>query len=904
MFVGFGFEKLDYSGFEAQNLRVEINPRIVISADKITIGKEVFAEDKSPPKERDPKSIIRAVKWAFIGLLIVDRISIGEIEIDLPGSPLTRLNKTRVNYDDGVFLITGKEAAARVTLGWLGREAVAFEVREAWLTDYNVSLQASGYAEILSGRFFAEATYKTPYAVGSLGAWGNPNRVFARFGDTNLRNLRADNQEINATLRGFAEFDLDKMQGKFDGDADAIGINGHLAADFNLTDVKFTVSGAQAKSLSGLAGVLPVPKKVKEWIHGNVRAKNFNINRYEIALNLANFSVDFANMYLDAEAEEADIWFNDYLPSASAKELEIFIKKNGIYIDAKGAIYEDQEANAKFWIENLFTDNKMLFLNIETSALFDKSMRKLLAEMATDIDFEQISGENKVNFDLKIDMQKDEISINTTLVTKNGEMVLFGFPLPYNDAKVNITQEGVRIERVDLKIAEVTKAIASGVIDTAKKTIDLEFDLRDVGLYDKLLISASELKVKLLGNWNEKETKLTLPEFNTEIIMRRDNTETTISDISPLKNISPPAEIFALSGGKFKMIKNKEGLRAFFTILTEQPFLYADGEPLKRISGSVNLNDQKFTLSAIKGRYKIYADQNFIKHTLESLEMDIEELAKFTKTRQEKFPSGSQLDDRKVFVIGDNSGLRFKNHKLIAKNLSFFKESDMLKGVLRDKNSSIVLDKRGDEFTLRGENLDSVWVRELTSVRMRDGKWSFNARGSLRTEDFYGQIVIEKTTIESARVLTNVIALINTLPALVQFRSPGFSSRGFKINEGLIEFYYSDGILYIIALRLIGDSSDILAQGSIDLNADQVDIFASIQSAKAASSLISSIPLVGYLLLGDSRRIENILHITGTMDAPKVEAKLAKELALYPLGVLGRVITLPAKPFRSDKKPK
>jgi hypothetical protein len=47
--------------------------------------------------------------------------------------------------------------------------------------------------------------------------------------------------------------------------------------------------------------------------------------------------------------------------------------------------------------------------------------------------------------------------------------------------------------------------------------------------------------------------------------------------------------------------------------------------------------------------------------------------------------------------------------------------------------------------------------------------------------------------------------------------------------------------------------------------------------------------------VGNDGKIENIMHITGVIDDPKVKTAITKEFVFYPASVLRRTLTLPAK---------
>ncbi len=209
--------------------------------------------------------------------------------------------------------------------------------------------------------------------------------------------------------------------------------------------------------------------------------------------------------------------------------------------------------------------------------------------------------------------------------------------------------------------------------------------------------------------------------------------------------------------------------------------------------------------------------------------------------------------------------------------------------------------RRQNDIILRGDRLTPAWINQAADVRMSRGSWDISAHANLNTDDLYGVIRIRNAGFRQARFVSNLLALIDTVPALAQFRSPGFSADGFSVQRGVIEFYLAGDHLFFNAIRLMGESTDIIGQGSVNLKSGVVDFSFSVQTIKAASSLISRIPLIGYLLLGDDEAISTVLRVEGTLDKPRARSQALQETAFYPLSVIGRTLSLPFKLFEPQK---
>ena len=136
------------------------------------------------------------------------------------------------------------------------------------------------------------------------------------------------------------------------------------------------------------------------------------------------------------------------------------------------------------------------------------------------------------------------------------------------------------------------------------------------------------------------------------------------------------------------------------------------------------------------------------------------------------------------------------------------------------------------------------------------------------------------------------MALINTIPALATFKSPGFNNKGFKIEQGIVKFtIINSNKLIFDSVFIEGKSATISGDGVIDLANKKIDIDLAIQTAKPIDNFINSIPVVGYIITGDDKSIMTVgLHIGGTLDKPKAETHAIKDVLMLPFNLIKRTI--------------
>lgn len=164
----------------------------------------------------------------------------------------------------------------------------------------------------------------------------------------------------------------------------------------------------------------------------------------------------------------------------------------------------------------------------------------------------------------------------------------------------------------------------------------------------------------------------------------------------------------------------------------------------------------------------------------------------------------------------------------------------------------------------------------------------FEMSGIYKNDIFNGEIKIQNTALKSFAIVQNVIGLIDTIPSLIMFRSPSLSTKGYEIKKGEIKISLNAQYIGLESIKLIGKSIDVMGNGIIELETQEIDMGLSISTLKNLSNILNKIPVVGYLLLGKDGRVTTQVNVRGTMKDPQTQISLAKDLLSTPLKVLQR----------------
>ena len=205
----------------------------------------------------------------------------------------------------------------------------------------------------------------------------------------------------------------------------------------------------------------------------------------------------------------------------------------------------------------------------------------------------------------------------------------------------------------------------------------------------------------------------------------------------------------------------------------------------------------------------------------------------------------------------------------------------------------------------RWNKLDKALFEKLTGYKEIFGQLNLYG-GAVVTPYGYTlvNVRLKDTIITKMKLLNNLLALLNTLPAILSFRSLGFSGKGYKIEKG--------GITAII----IGDTIHITRGAVLDKNQNLNLFFWGYiyPKTKKMDMMIRVIvpikvkyipvvgPLLSYIVFGKSGGLVVDVKATGDLADPSLSVSTVKDVASAPFKIFMRVLKAPFK-LRSIYRP-
>jgi hypothetical protein len=193
------------------------------------------------------------------------------------------------------------------------------------------------------------------------------------------------------------------------------------------------------------------------------------------------------------------------------------------------------------------------------------------------------------------------------------------------------------------------------------------------------------------------------------------------------------------------------------------------------------------------------------------------------------------------------------------------------------------------KFHLYGKNFNDIFMQELFSPsKFKGGRFDFSVEG--KTQEYAGVLYMKETTVLDYKLLNNMLAFINTVPSLVTFSLPGYSRKGLFVEEAYLSFKAKDDIYNLSDIFLASKELSIVGKGVADFNKDELDVKLNLKTDLASDA--SQIPLVGYILF-DEESVSTSLKLKGDLSDPKVESLIVKDIAVAPINIIKRTLSIP-----------
>jgi uncharacterized protein YhdP len=195
----------------------------------------------------------------------------------------------------------------------------------------------------------------------------------------------------------------------------------------------------------------------------------------------------------------------------------------------------------------------------------------------------------------------------------------------------------------------------------------------------------------------------------------------------------------------------------------------------------------------------------------------------------------------------------------------------LLAGLQRGNGETTGAVSLGGNLASRGEDAADFW-RNLDGdlkLAMRDGRLG---RYSL---------------------MTKILAVIN-VAQLLQFKGPELDAEGMPYDRLTADIKIAEGIARTENLVLDSRAMKMNAIGTLDLAKEKVDMTVAVKPLQNVDSIITHIPVAGWLLGGKEKSIlVAYYHVTGPLGDPRATAVPAKSVGRNVFGIIRNLLEIP-----------
>ena len=553
--------------------------------------------------------------------------------------------------------------------------------------------------------------------------------------------------------------------------------------------------------------------------------------------------------------------------------------------------------NIIFFNNKIFFSKKPYVFKTQTHTLLDKNLKNLLKKFTIIIPITQIKGNNDINLTFSTNLKN--FNINYIINSNNSLFKINNFQIPFSYKKLYINGNKFYSH---MQIFD---------FNFPYRFLNCNFDSNiSINIKDKYLNSFINIK-KLnidkyleIKNFHEKVVLNLINKYmfllNSAIFINLNNKTIYFYDLKRLLKYSPFKEIFNNGKSIIKILNNK--IAIFVNSTLNYPIILNEKNP-KKIKANILISKNDITINSNNKIKKISVNiknLSTLKATIKNIDIDTVGLMNIVKSVKKIIKkintNNAKPVNFKAFVKGYDTNFTYKNHKFITQKATFEYNKEFKFNAIYGKSILNAYTKNG-YLIIKGKNYNTKTLIPLLSFFKHFNSLDIDFTLIHAPENFYtGNINIHYGVVGELKALNNLIAFINTIPAILTLQKTGFSSKGYIINKGNVKFFIYNDILYFKTIKIQGSTMNFDGKGYINLKNN----YCKIKINVIIKLDIKKIPLIGrpisYLLFGKNRYLNEKVVVEGNINNPTIKHDLGIGLET-PFILFKRILTLPFNTF-------
>ncbi len=646
----------------------------------------------------------------------------------------------------------------------------------------------------------------------------------------------------------------------------------------------------------------------------DVSIENMLANYKDIASTNVNVKYDAqkgeGNIYFDVK----DINFKDFNISLNNKmplniTYSIAPQQDNIEIANSSWLYQDKliqidTLNIPFSLEKLIIDipfTKVVAKNIGAAYISGTSELK---SNKVNLEIDLVSFLYKgiklshSNAPIHIDYEDKNFKVG---IDDKIQFTINGLPCGFENALIDIKGEKLHVISSLADIDDIAHSKLVGDYDFKENRGSVE--LEDLKIENTKMgeLFWSEEKIDINISKSDENLKVIAPRFDMKFLQNSEKWSLSINSLEQLSKNSKILQDYNVTTGDFNLYHDFGDINMKFTANIKHPYkLLVDGdEPIEKyvIAGKINNETKKTSLNINDSAVKINIDKE-IRVKIKDVGVNVNSLIDFLSDTNSSDANNSEMQksdindsqSKNIILDATNSYLFIsKNRHVISDKIYLQYHNKSLIAQLKHDKGNAVIKYQNDELHIYGEEFDDIFMNNLFALsKFKGGSFDFSIDGTLKEYD--GLFYIKETTVMDYKILSNILAFVNTVPSLVTFSLPGYSTKGLNVSRAYMNFHAKENSFDISDIFLDSQEIDILGKGTANLNSNSIDLLLNLKTNLGSS--VSQVPLVGYILL-NGNTISTTLSVTGNLSDPDVHYLVARDIVVAPLNIIKRVLLLP-----------
>ncbi|MGI9535844.1 MAG: AsmA-like C-terminal domain-containing protein, partial [Desulfocapsaceae bacterium] len=529
---------------------------------------------------------------------------------------------------------------------------------------------------------------------------------------------------------------------------------------------------------------------------------------------------------------------------------------------------------------------------IQTEVSGALSIKKKTAELACDLSRLHVNDLMLLSSNISVEIGYDQDWVFRT--REPSQWSLNNMPITLYPLDVQLDNQFIKVAESRISYGSFFDSQISGELDYQNKQGAFylkKIDVTDQNLEENLEIGQETLVQ--LDNHGE-HTIISVPEFDLRISTDIDkNWSASFGDLSMIYDRSKLLQRYKVKAGSLTL-SSENGRRPFkltADILSPYPFLIDQGKPIDELKITGSLGDQRIRFT-VNGALNFDHVGNQLKVASNGVAFNI---PAFISLVNDLPQSTTAEDDEKgallVSLDASDSYLQLSpNSRILADRI----EVEYLQGIIGMRLTHgpgiLLLRVENGTFFTEGSNLNETFMEALIQdSNFEGGQMHLGAMG--RFDDFSAVFEIKDTVLTNLKTLNNVMAFINTVPALITFSLPEYHSTGLPLRSAVVGMNFKDKRVTLESIEFISPSLRGAGIGWLDFSERLIDLDVNLISQKKIN--IGKVPLAGYVLEGKKGESSITIKVEGNLDDPEVTHSLFREIVAKPVKVLFRALTLP-----------